>query len=170
MAPLCMQNFKCKTQMQAGKIQCETNRRNSNPYKIQTFTKWVTSKAPLHTEKKKKKKRESFWNEIERKRNNKLTDFHLFSHFWNEVGVEWNEAKWVAIGVDETNEFLTIDKFRHLGIWNCISKKKKTKQLLDIAYLLTNNAFLYSKYCLVKEIVGQFPSIKKHSFSRKTIV
>lgn len=57
MAPLCMQNFKCKTQMQAGKIQCETNRRNSNPYKIQTFTKWVTSKAPLHTEKKKKKKK-----------------------------------------------------------------------------------------------------------------
>lgn len=60
MAPLCMQNSKRNTQMQAVKIQCKTNRNNSNPYKIQTFTKWVTSKTPLHTEKIMKKREEVF--------------------------------------------------------------------------------------------------------------
>lgn len=66
----------------------------------------------------------------------KLTAFHLFFHFSQEVGVEWNEAtKWIEVAaaavvagvvddnkVDIFNEFLRNNTFCHLGI--CIIKSK----------------------------------------------
>lgn len=55
-----------------------------------------------------------------------LTKFHLSFHLSHEAGVEWNDAKWVAVEVDEINEFLSIKTFRHLGI--CIYGGKSGKK------------------------------------------
>lgn len=63
----------------------------------------------------------------------KLTKTHVLFHFSQVIGVELNEATWVvatvAVAFEDkkggTNEFLSRNTFRNLGI--CITDKIKTK-------------------------------------------
>lgn len=53
----------------------------------------------------------------------------MFFHFSHEVGVEWNQAKRVAVEVDLINEFLSRNKFLHLGI--CIYEEENLEKIVS---------------------------------------